>query len=320
MTGDPRPPARARFDPARVHARAPREGPRWLVAPGGLLRAPWRLLLFAASVVVAQLFATMLVAPLFAALSGAVGEPIAAYPWIMLAAVVAGSAVMLGAVDRRPWREVALGAEAWAPRRLAVGSALGVALIGGTALLLGAAGTLRFEAVPWPGDAAPHPVVAWSVNALRLLVFLAPAALWEELVFRGYLWHVAEAVGGRSVALWSTSVGFGVVHLMNPGAGVRTTLLVVLAGLCLGLVRDRLRSVPAAWQAHLAWNWVMAAVLHVPVSGVPLATPLYRGVVSGPDWLTGGAWGPEGGLAAALVMGGALAAAARRRAGPYVSG
>jgi len=34
------------------------------------------------------------------------------------------------------------------------------------------------------------------------------------------------------------------------------------------------------------------------VSGIAFATPDWRLVESGPTWLTGGAWGPEGGAAA----------------------
>jgi hypothetical protein len=55
----------------------------------------------------------------------------------------------------------------------------------------------------------------------------------------------------------------------------------------------------------------MAAVLHVPVSGLPFATPGYRAVITGPDWLTGGSWGPEGGVLAAFVLGGAAVGAHR---------
>ena len=57
----------------------------------------------------------------------------------------------------------------------------------------------------------------------------------------------------------------------------------------------------------------MAAVLHVPVSGLPFATPGYRAALSGSDWISGGAWGPEGGLVAMLVLGGSLAVGLRRR-------
>jgi hypothetical protein len=68
-------------------------------------------------------------------------------------------------------------------------------------------------------------------------------------------------------------------------------------------VREHTGSLPAAWGAHLAWNWIMAAVLHVPVSGLPFDTPGYRAVLQGPAWLTGGGWGPEGGAVALVVMG-----------------
>ncbi len=151
----------------------------------------------------------------------------------------------------------------------------------------------------------------WAGTALRLLLLLAPAALWEELIFRGYLWTVTEEASGTTAALVVTSTLFGIVHLQNPGAGVRTTLLVMLAGVCLGAVRSRTGSLPAAWLAHLAWNWTMAAGLHMPVSGLPVTTPGYRAVVSGPAWLTGGTWGPEGGAVAALTLGGALCIAWR---------
>ena len=62
------------------------------------------------------------------------------------------------------------------------------------------------------------------------------------------------------------------------------------------------RSLYAALAAHLAWNWTLVGVLHTPVSGIPFATPDYRIVDAGPDWATGGVWGPEGGVPAALGL------------------
>ena len=46
----------------------------------------------------------------------------------------------------------------------------------------------------------------------------------------------------------------------------------------------------------------MAVPLHAPVSGIEFESPLYKAMTSGPSWLSGGAWGPEGGLAAALSL------------------
>jgi hypothetical protein len=46
----------------------------------------------------------------------------------------------------------------------------------------------------------------------------------------------------------------------------------------------------------------MAAVYHVAVSGLAVETPDYRIIDAGPDWATGGVWGPEGGMGAAAGM------------------
>lgn len=290
------------IDPDRWRSRA--DGPRWLYAAPGQLRAPWRLIAFGLALLVLQPIAESVIAPLFRLLSAAVGEPVAAYPWITMVAVWAAVAVVLRMVDDAPWSAVALSGPSWHPRRLASGAALGVMAIGGTIGLLAITGHVQIEAVT-PLDGAATGASAWMATALRLAVLLAPAALWEELVFRGYLWTVAETAGGVRVARYSTALAFGLVHLQNPGAGVWSLVLVTVAGLCLGAIREQTGSLAAAWMAHLLWNWTMAAVLHVPVSGLGFDAPGYRTVVDGPEWWTGGAWGPEGGGAALLLLGGA---------------
>jgi hypothetical protein len=54
----------------------------------------------------------------------------------------------------------------------------------------------------------------------------------------------------------------------------------------------------------LAWNWVQGAFLGIPVSGMThLATaPLLRSSESGPQWLTGGSYGIEGGAACTVAL------------------
>jgi hypothetical protein len=199
-----------------------------------------------------------------------------------------------------------MGRDAWTLRRLMIGAAVGALAIAVPSLLLLAGGQLAVR------DAAASE--SWGAAALRLAAVLAPAALWEELLFRGYAFTLLRESLGGAVALGTTSVLFGVVHLSNPGADLRSTVLVTLAGIFLGGVMLALRSLWAAWLAHLAWNWTMAALLHVPVSGLPFGTPGYRVVDAGPDWLTGGRWGPEGGVPAGLGMAAGLALLLVRRA------
>ncbi|HYW31201.1 MAG TPA: CPBP family intramembrane glutamic endopeptidase [Gemmatimonas sp.] len=271
-------------------------------------------MLFGACIVLAAGIAESVVGPLAGVVSRAIGEPVVAFTWTNLVAVTAATAIALRMVDDLPWSAVALGTGAWSVQRLAIGWMLGAALIVTVAATLYMLGFLHFDRVPdlLGGSGDGSPATAWTGAAIRMLVFLAPAALFEEIAFRGYLWRVAEDAGGTRVALVTTSVLFGLVHLQNSGAGVRTTLLVTLAGMSLGALRQFSGSVPAAFTAHLAWNWIMAALLHVPVSGIGMATPGYRAVLDGPAWLTGGSWGPEGGAVAGVAMGGALLIAMRR--------
>jgi hypothetical protein len=122
------------------------------------------------------------------------------------------------------------------------------------------------------------------------------------LIARGYLFAVARKAGGPIVALATTSIFVGLLHIANPGATAMSVTLVTLAGVFLGAVLIATNSLYAAWLAHFAWNFAMAVVFHVPVSGLPMETPAYRFVDAGPDWATGGAWGPEGGIPAAVSM------------------
>ena len=131
---------------------------------------------------------------------------------------------------------------------------------------------------------------------------LAPAALWEELLVRGYAFAALRRGVGDLSAVALTSVAFGLLHLQNEGANLQAVGQVVFAGVWLCGVLLVTESLYAAWAAHLGWNWMMAAILHAPVSGLGFAVPDFRVVDAGPDWATGGAWGPEAGLGATLGM------------------
>jgi membrane protease YdiL (CAAX protease family) len=181
------------------------------------------------------------------------------------------------------------------PLLLLRAGAIGILAIGIPSLLLLGIGELRVEPTGTTSS------MAWT-NVWQVLAVLVPAALWEELATRGYLLSVLRERFGVRSALLSTSVVFGLLHLQNAGATALSTAAVVLAGIFLGLVRLSTGSLYAAWAAHLAWNLTMSFALRTPVSGIDLGVGGYHVVDAGPDWLTGGAWGPEGGIGAMLGM------------------
>jgi hypothetical protein len=272
---------------------------RALFAPGGRLRAPWRLALYALAVFAGLVVVPGLAYPLLAAAARRVGVRPAFESWLTLGAVVFAHVLLLRLVERRPFDDVGLGRDAARPARLAGGFALGALAIGVPVALLLAAGQLRAEpSAPGSSAAAAASLVGWT---------LAPAALFEELLVRGYPFLVLRESAGTPAALLLTSGVFGVLHAQNPGATVGSVAVVTLAGIFLGGVLLATRSLWAAWTAHLAWNATLGVGFHAAISGLAVPTPDYRVVDAGPDWLTGGAWGPEGGAAAASGMLGALA-------------
>jgi len=215
------------------------------------------------------------------------------FQWISVASVAITTWVMLRGIDKLSWRELGLDRSAASPPVLVKGVALGGLTIGGASLLLLATHMLRIDPTA-PGS--------WWGEAGRSTIFLLPAAFFEEFFIRGYVFATLRRAAGWRLALIVTSVVFGLLHAANPGADSESILAVIVAGFFLGAILLATRSLYAAGAAHFAWNWVMSGALHIAVSGVPSRDPDYRVVDSGPDWLTGGPWGPEGGLAAVAAM------------------
>jgi membrane protease YdiL (CAAX protease family) len=212
--------------------------------------------------------------------------------WITLASVVFATWVMLRLVEKLPWSTVGLDRSAAAPSVVMRGTVFGILPIGLASLLLIGARQLQITSAPdgsWWGAAGTSAAI------------LLPAAFFEELFIRGYAFSVLRRMAGWKLALVVTSVVFGLLHVGNPGADAQSILSVIIAGFLLGAVFLATGSLYAVGAAHFAWNWTMVALLHTPVSGLGMPTPDYRTVDAGPDWLTGGAWGPESGLAAAAA-------------------
>jgi membrane protease YdiL (CAAX protease family) len=217
----------------------------------------------------------------------------ALFQWISLASVGLATWIMLRRVEKLPWGTVGLDRAAAAPPLIIKGAALGALTIGFASLLLLGIGMLRIDATI-PGS--------WWGEAWRSTIVLLPAAFFEELFIRGYVFAVLRRVAGWKLALVTTSVVFGMLHAWNPGADAESILAVIVAGFFLGAIFLATRSMYAVGAAHFAWNWVMSGALHIAVSGIPPRDPDYRVVETGPDWVTGGQWGPEGGLVAVGAM------------------
>jgi membrane protease YdiL (CAAX protease family) len=213
----------------------------------------------------------------------------------MLAAAVLAGWVMLYGVDRRRPGALGFAADPAAPRDFGAGFAAGGAILGAAVLLLAVTGTAR-----WVADGGSAGQFAAVLG--RLLVVFAVAAAAEEAVFRGYAFHaLVQGIGAWPAVLVSSAL-FAWAHVGNENADWLGIANIFLAGVMLAVAYLRTRSLWFATAVHVGWNWTMAALLDFPVSGLQLDTPLYDARETGADWWTGGAFGPEAGVAATLAV------------------
>lgn len=144
----------------------------------------------------------------------------------------------------------------------------------------------RFVTGPsWlPGDGG----LALAIVALGFAV----QGSCEEWVFRGFVQHVAEGLTTATRATILSSALFALAHATSPaqsGLGLLNTFLI---GVILALVSRATGSLWPAMAMHGAWNFLVASVLSLPVSGVDMYHMLDLRL-SGPRWITGGGYGPE---------------------------
>lgn len=143
-------------------------------------------------------------------------------------------------------------------------------------------------------------------------VLIGIAATLEELTYRCLLFRVLERAWGTGAALVVQSVIFALMHLENVEHGgvvdVATMLVsVTLLGLLWAGVFILTRNLWAVAANHAAWNFTIL------LSGVPLSgiedwrelTPL-KTRYAGPDWLTGGMFGPESSSIVIVLVAGAV--------------
>lgn len=183
------------------------------------------------------------------------------------------------------------------------------ALAGASLAAVALLGSVLLGQASWRGDGGTP--AAWLGRLGVTAAVLLPAALAEELAFRGVpLLAVSRAVG-RMPATVGLAVLFALAHLRNPEVTALGLLNIGLAGLFLGLVFFTAGGLWASTGAHLGWNLTLAG-LGAPVSGLPLPMPGLDYSPGGPDWLTGGSFGPEGGALASLCLAGGSLAVRRR--------
>jgi membrane protease YdiL (CAAX protease family) len=205
-------------------------------------------------------------------------------------------------IDRRKFTEFGfhLSARWWLD--LGFGLLLGAVLMAGVFLFERTAGWITVEGymvTNEPGGFFPLAILA------PVILFLC-VGISEELSSRGYqLKNMAEGmkgphfgvVGAILAATVFSSIVFGFLHAANPNVTWISLLNLMAAGvfLALGYILTGELALPIG--LHITWNFFQGNVFGFPVSGLdPIAARFIAIRQGGPGWLTGGPFGPEGGL------------------------
>jgi hypothetical protein len=214
---------------------------------------------------------------------------------VSLLAVIAAFKLMTAVYERRPLGSMGLALHPRWWRELGRGLAVGAAML---FLAVGTEWVCGFVHFTF----TPHPMLRWGSFSF---VLFAVAATNEEVVFRGYPFQrlVESITPVGAIAIMSAL--FGLAHLGNPHRTWISTLNTALVGITFCIAYLRTRSLWMPIGMHFVWNFLTGFFLGLPVSGIAISASVLTARVRGPGWLTGGDYGPEGGL---LATGGILVA------------
>jgi membrane protease YdiL (CAAX protease family) len=128
------------------------------------------------------------------------------------------------------------------------------------------------------------------------------AALTTELIFRGYPFRcLIEAIGPVAATL-VMSVLFGLLEAFINGGSSTGVVIAMMMGLVFSIAWLRTHGLWLAWGMRFAWITSMGVLFGLPVNGSMRSAVFIQASTSGPNWLTGGDYGPEGTWPTALAL------------------
>lgn len=254
------------------------------------LRAGWQIALFVLA---------------FAAISAAIVMPLTTFAGVkdafalsaaMLVASLVASLLITKFMNRKTLAAVGLTLNKQGLRELGLGCLIGWLMMTG---IFGIEYLLDYVKVVEAEVTLAQGIQTFFLSA----AFFAVAAMFEEVLFRGYIFQTLARGVTVVPAMVIMAVLFGLAHLGNPNAsafGVLNTALVSMV-FCLAYLRTRGLWLP--FGIHFAWNFAQTTLYGFRTSGANFSTyELTRLTQFGPDWITGGAYGPEGGALATLAV------------------
>jgi hypothetical protein len=178
------------------------------------------------------------------------------------------------------------------------GALIGFVMFSASVGIFAAMGFAAFET----GSSQPQGLGAIGGIIVVLIGWVVQGA-GEEVLTRGFLLPIISTRYGTLAGIILSSGLFMALHLLNPNLSPIALINLFLFGVFASFYALYEGGLWGVFAIHTIWNWVQGNVYGFQVSGGELTTAtLFNLQEVGPDWLTGGAFGPEGGLAVTIVL------------------
>ncbi|CAF0861324.1 unnamed protein product [Rotaria sordida] len=112
---------------------------------------------------------------------------------------------------------------------------------------------------------------------------------------------ITEERLGSCTALLLSALIFGAAHLINPDSSIISAICTAVVGFVLGAAYIFSRSLWMPIAIHFSWNFMQSGIFGVITSGNDKTGGLFNLNIVGSEYVTGGAYGPEGTIQAVLL-------------------
>ncbi len=216
--------------------------------------------------------------------------------FIVYAGLSLSTFVMLKFIDERPFNSVGLTFKASTVKDSLLGTGLGLGMM---TIIFAAEYSAGWVVIEYR-DLSTAEILGIAGNSFLLYVIVGYG---EEMLFRGYILQALAEGTNKITALIIFSVIFGFMHSGNPNVTIFAIVNIILAGVWLSIAYFKTQALWLPIGLHFGWNFTQGFIYSFPVSSTTsFNEQIGTAIVSGPEWLTGGNFGPEGGAMATIVI------------------
>jgi membrane protease YdiL (CAAX protease family) len=194
-------------------------------------------------------------------------------------------------VDKKTFTSLGLRLDGLAIKDFLVGLVISGLMIGTIFVVFLISGFLEISEISWNSNGifAVFEILLWFFG-------IGLAVGWsEELAFRGYLLQNMKDGMGLFWAVVLSCILYGLLHMSNPNSTLLSGVLIAVIGFLRIFGWLRTGQLWLSMGMHAGWDFFQGSILGFTVSGMNTES-LVKHTVSGPNWITGGSFGPEAGI------------------------